>query len=274
MSEELSAEGLDEVVDPIETEESAEQTEETAESEQQSEPDQYSSEARARKSGWKPLDEYDGDPSKWRSSEEFNVRGEFIDKFRRQDEEAKGFKEQLGNMHQLHEVAMGNQRKELEAKRDDAVATANIDEFNKIQGQIDNMPVMAPVQPVVIQTDEVVDQWNKDNPWIMGNSAKANFVRAQYGSYAQEVDAYGNPKHTQESALNAMKADLARAYPDINPNRESAPTMEKGSNPGKRQQSGSAKLTYTKQELSYRTSFPSWTDKQFDQAVRGLRGES
>ena len=219
------------------------------------------------------------DPDRWVGEDVYKDRRSNTNKIDKLKTQVSDMQNEMNTRLEQQRVFMEVQNKqkidELTAKRDDAVATANIEEFNKIQSQIDSVPVAAPQQPVTPQLDPSVDQWNQDNPWIVGNSAKAVYARNQYNTYAQQADAYGNHAHTQASALNAMKTDLKDQFPDVNPNIAGAPQVEGGSRAGKK----SIKKAYsiksvTSEEMKLREFFGDMSDTDFARTVIDSRGES
>jgi len=75
--------------DGEETVEVIEEADETVEVEDTTDSPRSESEIQARESGWKPKDEWDGDPTEWVSAEEFNRRGEYLRKIHNQNRKIK-----------------------------------------------------------------------------------------------------------------------------------------------------------------------------------------
>jgi hypothetical protein len=226
----------------------------------------------ARAGGWKPKDEYTGNQEDWRSAEVFNERGVWIDKHKAQEKRLSDmegrFNSRLDSQNKLHQAQVEMQKKELVRKRDDAIDLADRDQANRYQTDLDSLNVQPEPPAPASNDDSVLDTWNASNPWILGTDPKAAYAKQQFGSYqAQGIN-------TAQS-IQAMEADVNRAFPDINPARENQPIPEKGSRPGRTR--APAKLSMsdlTSEELKYYRAMPNaWSsDAEYLQAVQDTRG--
>ena len=263
MSEEL-AEGREVEVEADAGQEVEQQTQE------QSKP---SAEDVARQSGWRPQEEFEGEPSEWRSAEVFNERGEWIKRAKATDKrlndmESK-FNSRLDNANKLHEHQMEVQKADLIRKRDEAIDDADRETANKIQDDIDKINIQpAPVAPVNNQQD-ALSNWNASNPWIMGNDPKAAYGKQQFTNYQSQG-------MTVEQSISAMETDVNSAFPDVNPNRSNHPMPEGGTKPGKK--ASPQRLTMadlTAEERKFKSAMPgAWKDdKEFLQAVADSRSD-
>lgn len=260
----------EEVIDNVDNEEIEHE-------EELEQPNPKTAEDIARASGWKPLEEWEGDPSEWRSAEVFNERGEWIKRHKAQEQRLNEledtFAKRLENVQKLHKVQLEAQKAELIRKRDDAIDLADrdaalgyqkeLDNLNGKEVDFDNTPVKS-----ASSEEQVINNWNAANPWVMGGSAKAAYAKQQFGIYSQR----GMPA---QQAIAAMEADLAREFPDVNPNRERQPTPEKGTPPGRRGRQR-VKLTMadlTSEELKYYRAMPNaWeSEEAYCQAVADTR---
>ena len=262
MSEE-QAEGLEVEQDP--------QDEQQKEIEEQP---QSSAEDVARQSGWKPLAEFEGDPAEWRSAEVFNERGDWIKRAKQQDKRMNDlettFNTRLDNANKLHQHQMEIQKAELVRKRDDAIDDADRVTANKYQEDIDKINAQPNESLPANNSQSTLDSWNADNPWILGNDPKAAYGKQQFSGYqAQGLSV--------EQSIVAMENDVNKAFPNLNPGRESHPLPEGGTKPGRR--SAAKTLTMadlTAEERKYRSAMPdAWdSDKEFLQAVQDSRSGS
>lgn len=264
--EELTPEDIEGVFDnPMQPEEPEEVQEEVVE-EVEEKPVQSNRKGHKTKEEWENAGR---DPDAWVDETEFGRREQYV-------KEMDNVKRKMADMERENSQRLENQRafmdmqakqrvEDLQVKLNEAAAIADVEEVNRIQGQMANVPIMPNIPQQAPQIPQEVDQWNHDNPWIKDNTPKAVYARNQYMHY-------GGKGLTEADALDLMKKDIAREYPNVNPNIPSANIAEKGSRPGKKQ-SRSIKLAYTKDELNMKASFPGWDDKEFEQAVRDSRGE-
>lgn len=256
-----AAEQVDEVVDPPKPDEPVEQTIEEIAAEQ----------------GHKSREDHiasGGDPKKWRNAEVWLARGELMEQHKtwtaemkeqydsRMDEMESGFNTRLDNVNKLHKA-------ELVRKRDAAIDLADRETANNIQTDIDNLDTQ-PVNAGASADQAALDAWNTANPWINGAEPKAAYAKQQFNAYQQQG------LTVKQSIANA-EADVGRAFPEVNPNRDTHPTPEGGSRPGKKR--GARKLTMadiTTEERKWRQAMPdAWkTEAEFLQAVQDSRSES
>ena len=90
-----------------------EQTEVQQPEQKQVTPEVDSYELQAREQGWKPKEEYEGDPEKWRPAKEFVERGELFGKIDTMGKELKETRKALKMLQEHHSKV-----KETEFKRD------------------------------------------------------------------------------------------------------------------------------------------------------------
>ncbi len=194
-----------------------------AATEQEPAPKQLSAEEeKATRDGWKPKDEWQGDPDDWVSAKKFNERGDMIGQLKQLREENRQFNERLENQRKFMQAQQEQTIKELEAKRQEAVESADVDKFNSVQKQIDTLQQPEPPanEPGVKPDDaQAINDWNAANPWIFEDSEKANYAKflfAQYGSQGMSAQA----------AIDRMQQQVNRQYPPQNPRRDEPSTSE------------------------------------------------
>ena len=231
-------------------------------------------EDKAREGGWKPKEDWQGEPDEWRSAEVFNERGEWIDKHKaqqkRMDDLETTFTSRLDNQRKFMDQQAEAQRNELIRKRDDAIDEADREKANKFQDDIDSLKKTE--DPVTNGNDNqaVMDSWNASNPWILGSDPKAAYGKQQFSTYQQQG-------MTAAQAISKMEADVTQAFPDINSQRHNAPLQEGGTPAGGKAKARSLTMAdITSDERKFYHSMPgAWkNDAEFLQTVQDVRGES
>ena len=249
---------------------SEQEQEQGQEQEQQPEPQELSYEEqhikKASKGGWRPIEDWieQGKPAEeWVDARDFNNRGEYIGKLKEAHATIDSFGVRLENVNAVHEAQQNQLRRELEAKKTEALENGDADELNRIHGRIQEIQqeVQAPF-PI----DQELDRWNKNNTWIHEDNPKADRAKA---IYARELIKPGN---TMNNVLRTVNEIMDREFP----NTPVIPQSEGGSRPKGNQSRGRA-LTMddvTPDEMKIRSSFPKWADdKIFLQAITDSRRE-
>lgn len=134
-------------------------------------------EDKARRMGWKPQEEYKGDPNRWTDAESFVKVGEeripvmkenyrkLEDKYQNLEQQVKAQKEYQEHMGKLqYDRAI----KDLAAKQRVAVEEADTEAFDAIEKQkeqtrVDYSPKESPTPP---QAPQEVTDWQAKNPWF------------------------------------------------------------------------------------------------------------
>jgi hypothetical protein len=172
-------------------------------------------ETEARKMGWVPEEDWKGDPEKWRPAEEFVERGKNIVPIMRERLEklekelqivSKLNKEELKKVREsAYEQAKKEYDKqvaELNAKKFEAIQSADVDEYQKVEKQISSLP--KPEEPKEVQpvVNPVFEDWNKKNPW-----------------YAPDLNAPGEGDRVLTLFANAVAADVTANKPGLPPDQ-------------------------------------------------------
>jgi len=230
-------------------------------------------EDKARADGWRPLEEWEGDQSEWRSAEVFNERGVWINKHKEQQERLNSietkFNSRMDNANKLHEAQLKMQKEDLVSKRNDAIDNADREEADKIQNQIDDLSQQA-IPEASDNQRNVLDNWNRTNAWIFQGSPKAAYAQAQFG-------AYQNAGHDSQAAISMMESDVAREFPAVNAHRDNQPIPEGGSKPGAKRAARKLSMAdLTQKEASIWRNMPGTWDSEADflKAVQDTRGDS
>lgn len=205
-------------------------------------------EDRARLSGWKPKDEFRGDPARWTDATTFVERGEKIlpivlernraleDKLSRitdqlgevttrQTETAQAFVEYRDFARKSEERSYQRAKAELEARMNAAVDTADRDTYQRAKAELDQLerpPAAAAAdkseapkqQP---QVDPVVREWVGENDWFNRDPTLGAFATALHGRLLQE-----KPGLSLRENLAEVRKEIVARFPEKfgNPKRE------------------------------------------------------
>lgn len=224
------------------------------------------------------------DPADWRSPEIFEERGKWLGRVKELEAQVSRGKQetdsQVRNLNQLHGIQLQQTIADLEARRNDAIEDADTEQANLIQGQIDNTRqakqvadagVQMPIQPL---KDPGVTAWEADNQWI-NNPTDPKTPYAQ-----QQFSAYQSQGMTPAAAMVAVDADIKKAFPQINPNRNAPSSGEAPGGPGRSRSKGGPAiamkdLTHEEARIWKSVGQESFgTEKEFLKAVANSRKEA
>jgi len=235
---ELEALGaLDDEQLPDEIVEDQEETEET--------PELNAAEQKAWDGGWRPEEQFEGNPENWKTAREYNMYGEFQSQLRENKAESRRkeaeFDERLANSNKLHEARRKSEIDSLKAQRREAVEEADTDKYDKIQTQIDSHD--AGPETTTPAKDPAVAEWEAKNAWI-NDTGSEKYAQAQAAWSIAASRGMDN-----QAALDFVDSQLGKLYPSkiqpetpTNPRREAA-TMTETSTRRSPRQRGSKELT-------------------------------
>jgi len=171
MSEELEALGaLDEEQLPDDIVE--DQEEET--------PELNAAEQKAWDGGWRPEDQFDGNPENWKTAREYNLYGEMQGQIREAKAETRREvaknDERITNLNKLHSAQQKSALADLKAQQREAVEEADTDKYDKIQTQIDSNK--AEDEVTTPTKDPAVAEWEAKNAWI-NDTGSEKYAQAQ-----------------------------------------------------------------------------------------------
>lgn len=252
------------------------EVEESPQEDHQEQPEIDHEEQEARASGWRPKEEWQGDPKEWRDPKSYLIYRDFADKHKAQQDKINSmereFNERTESLNRLHAASLKAQREQLEARRIEAVDNADTEEFSRVQKSIDelNTQEQAVVQPAYNQQahpdQAIIENWNKSNPWVLGSDPKAAYAKQQFGAYQSQG-------YNAQQAIAAMESDVARAFPAVNQNRDNHPRPEGGTKPGAKAARSLSMSDLRSEEIRLYKSMPgAWgSEKEFLKSVMESR---
>lgn len=207
-------------------------------------------EIEARLFGWKPLDEFHGDPSRWRDADAFLEKGRQINGFLRKDfdklrqelhlrdaqiADLQHSIMQFAEYHKETEArALDRARKELNAARKEALRAQDGERVVEIEERLESLDEAAAqmrVAPPVVASkpvgpDPVFKKWVDDNSWYTENRV----LRALTHDYAEELK-QTNPQLVGVEFLEQVKKRVQADHPEFfrNPARTRPAAVGTGS---------------------------------------------
>ncbi len=177
--------------------------------------------ADARKGGWKPKDEWDGDPEEWVPARAFLKNGELYDSIRRLKGDQNEIKQALKDATDLNRRLMQAQRKTtIDAKLQDrraAIEAGDADAVDKIDREIYEFDRQLQDTPKEQPLPEPVQDWARSNAWFHEHPAAQQAAIAKFDQLQRQ-----NPSDLAGN-LEATTQYIYRRFPDLGPEPEPAP---------------------------------------------------
>jgi hypothetical protein len=207
---------------------------------------------KASKAGWRPLEEYDGDPEEWVDAKEFVKRAPLYEQMRKLKKENKEVKTTLhevkGYITKVSQAAYNKAVADLTAQRDEAIDNGDRQQVHEIDKAIkDAEAIKVPIDNV----HPAITSWEKENgEWFYADEKIVKFGKAYARNYLED-----NPDD-MAGALEAMEGAIKVKFPEKfqkpQDKRKDPPAVEGGKR-------GDGKKTYTSADLD-------------DEARRVMRG--
>lgn len=186
----------------------------------------------AREQGWRPKEEYDGDPSKWVSAETFVAKGELIDRIEQLGKKLKDSEKTIKLLSDHHQKVKESEFKRavefLKAQKKTAYENGDVDKIIELDDKIAEVRDVqkAQTKAETTQTPDVnedFESWVSDNKWYTKNSE----MRADADAFG-EAYFRNNPEKTPEEVLEYVTKRIKKSYPEEfqNPNRNRPSSVE------------------------------------------------
>lgn len=237
-------------------------------------------EQRASSQGWRPKDEWDGDPDLWRPAKEFIDRGELFKKIDDQNRTIKEFKKTLEELAKHHsrvqkveyERALADlkaQKKEA-LNEGDADAVVDLDEKLALVREAQkeaSQPVQVAQGPA--EVNPVFTAWIDRNGWYDSNKA----MRAYADRLGNELGSQGgmSPTDILSQIEREVKKEFAHKF--NNPNRDKPGSVEGSTNKGPK-----SKETFTLSDEERRVMqkfikvVPGMTEEKYVADLKKIKG--
>lgn len=173
----------------------------------------------ALEKGWKPKEEYEGDPTRWRSAETFLALEEPIKRIEGQSKEIKQMRQALQDLAKhntkVEQAAYSRALKALQEQKRAAFVEGEHEKFFQLEEQIDEVKQQKDEAERIAQ--QSVQQPQGVNPafeaWVDRNKWYTNDTELR-----KKADKLGLGYHASgdspEEVLKSVEADIKRLYPD------------------------------------------------------------
>ena len=188
----------------------------------------------AKEMGWKPLEEYEGEPNKWVDASIFVARAPLFEKIEQQNRENKETKRALLEMKALlsksEDAAYKRALDSLKTQRKEALSEGDVLTADNIGDRIDELKQNPPKANVEASPPPEFQSWVARNAWYSDDEDMKDFADAKGVKF-------GATGVTGPDLLNKVEEAVKKAFPHKfktgNPNREKAAGVETDSAQGK-----------------------------------------
>lgn len=179
---------------------------------------------RARNKGWRPLEEWEGEPDDWVDAKEFVGRQKLFDRIdelkgtlvKQRQEMQSDMRLVLQNMAKIREQEYKKARADLEAAREVALENDDARAAVKVSKEIETLEkeraqeeeATKKVAQSTGPTPEFV-QWQNENQWFVTDSEMREDALSIGVGYAA-----GNPNRSQAEVLEYVSKRIKRMYPE------------------------------------------------------------
>ena len=200
-------------------------------------------EREAREQGWRPKEEWQGDPEKWRPAKEFVERGELFSKIDYMGKELKETRKALKMLQEHHskvrETEYNRAVQELKALQKQHLADGDADKYleatellTDLKAEQKAREVAAEMVPQTPQVDQRFVDWTTRNPWYTKDTRMREYADMVGMDYAKR-----NPDIDPVEVLKFVTAEVKVRFKDRfeNPNRskQSVESSTSGTPPSK-----------------------------------------
>ena len=238
----------------------------------------------AREMGWRPKEEWQGEPDKWRDAKEFVERGELYNKIDSVSRELKETRKALKMLQEHHtkvkEVEYNRAVEELKAAQKRHLEEGNADEYLKTTELLTDLKAEQKARQVVEEVtpkqtpgiDPRFIAWTQENQWYEKNSEMRNYADIIGQGYA-----HTHPNIDPVEVLKYVTREVKARFKDNfeNPNRSKSTVEGGGPNQGKPASKGKDVIELDDDERRVMNTFVRqgiMTKDEYMEQVRLMRG--
>lgn len=186
---------------------------------EQQEPEYTEVEKQAMAQGWKPKDQWEGDPNQHRSAREYIDRGELLGKIKSQNQQLNelrtGLQQLSDHNKRVYMAGYENAIKELRQQRTAALKEGDVDAAAAIEEKLDDtkdkLAELKQQNTKVAQapqTSEITRNWLAANQWYQQEPS----MKYAANGYAQQM-ASQNPNVTEEEVYEYIDKQIRKDFP-------------------------------------------------------------
>lgn len=199
-------------------------------------PEPSEAEAKARRQGWRPKDEFRGDAEKWvdadtflkRSDEELPIMRERLKKMEREFSEQQKSIQRFAEHHaKVEKIAYERALAEVKKQKRDAIAIGDADAFEQAEQRLEELKE---AKPAATQKEAAADiapevaAWVKDNPWFQTEARLAKYAETVCGELQSE-----DPTRDLSDILKEVAKEVKARFPEKFANaKRAAPAAVEG----------------------------------------------
>lgn len=180
-------------------------------------------EAQALESGWKPQDQWEGDPKKWVPAEEYNRRGELFGKIDSMGKDLRDTKKALRMLQDHHskvkETEYNRALASLRAAKKQALETGDVDMALEADDQLMDMKAARLAEAQQRDAPQELDP--RFSAWVERNSWYQDAELKEFADAVGLAHAKANPNKSPEDVLKYVEGRVKKSYSEkfTNPNR-------------------------------------------------------
>ena len=193
-------------------------------------------ETEALEQGWRPKDEWQGDPAKWRPAKEFVERGELFGKIDHMGKELKETRKALKMLQEHHtkvkEVEYQRAVEELKALQKQHLTDGDAEKYLETTELLTDLKTEQKARAIVAEnTTPPVDprftDWTQKNNWYVKDTKMREYADMVGMDYAKK-----HPNEDPEEVLVYVTQEVKERFKDKfqNPNRNRPNAVEGGTN--------------------------------------------
>lgn len=199
-------------------------------------------EVEARKLGWKPQDEYEGEPANWRSAETFMALKPFYERIESQSKQIKrygeAFKQVAKDVANIRQVEFDRAIKQVKAERKAAFDDGDMDRYHTLEEDLDDLKdqqreavrqavTSDAYQDNVHPAQEILSTWKSRNTWYESDEDLRDWADAR----GVKLNAQGMEP---EVVLKKLEKEVREKFPTkfSNPNRNRSSAVSEGDSNG------------------------------------------
>lgn len=209
------------------------------------EPVSLGEEDKARLSGWKPQEEWEGNPEEWIDARTFNKNGEYIEHIKSLSSENKKAQKKLAKLEKefatlaehhskVAQIEREKAMKELKAARKEAFSVLDMDKVEEIESRMDDLRdeeyrSKNSVKETGSQSNPAVDAWMEQNTWYGSDEL---LTAAANGLIQQAINKDPSRSEDAEGVLEEVALKLKKEFPNkfgTARTRTTSATLESGS---------------------------------------------